>query len=166
MKKQYDILEDLNRLSLETTARVKELTDEIDLVFKNLKKSLISAYNHDSEILYLVEFDSYRISFYKASNYILHEVHISWYESKGKKGYTYPFNYEDAVKTLSTYTNPTSCEILSYSTFGYFDDVKKRYDRIDWIAEKLHKKELLYEVTEDVFLNSIKCVSEFYGVKN
>jgi len=164
MRKQFEILEQLNKLSQETETKISDLRKLIDQEFYKLKTGLINAYNNDADILYLVEFSSGRVEFYKATKNKLHEVSLSWYNSTKKGGYIYPHNYDEAVICLLNYNSPTNCEISSYNEFGYFDDIKKQYERLDWIAEKIHERKFLYEISENDFTNAIKTVSKFYGV--
>lgn len=163
MQKQFEIIERLYEASKESETRIKELRDAIETEFNKLKGTLLSAYDNEAETLYLVQFHSYSLFFFKATKENLYEVKINWYESN-QKLVREPKNYDEAKNILSNYTNPTNCEILSYRTFGYFHDVQKRWDRIDFIAEETHQKKFLFEITEQQFLYAIKCVAQFYGV--
>jgi len=164
MEKQFEILEQLHQLSKETETKIKALREQIDEEFRKLKLSLVNAYDYSQDIMYLVEFGSYNIAFYKVTKERLYEIHISWYNTNSKKGYKYPYNHEEAIFCLHNYNSPTNCEIRSYNEFGYFDDIKKNYLREDWIAEKIHERKYLYEITEKDFHKAVKTVSLFFGV--
>lgn len=164
MQKQFQILEQLHQLSKETETKIKALREQIEEEFRKLKASLVNAYDYSQDIMYLVEFGSYNISFYKVTKERLYEIHLSWYNTTSKKGYKYPYNYEEAVLSLNEYNSPTNCEIRAYNEFGYFDDIKRNYLREDWIAEKIHERKYLYEITESDFHKAVKTVSEFFGV--
>ena len=164
MQKQFQILEQLHQLSKDTETKIKALREQIDEEFRKLKLSLVNAYDYSQDIMYLVEFGSYNIAFYKVTKERLYEIHISWYNTNSKKGYKYPYNYNEAVLSLQDYNSPTNCEIRSYNEFGYFDDIKKNYLREDWIAEKIHERKYLYEITENDFNKAVKTVSVFFGV--
>jgi len=161
MKKQFEIIEQLNKLSKETNERISSLRKVIDEEFNKLKLGLLNAYNNDADIMYLIQFDSYSIIFYKATKEKLTEVFLSWYETNQK--HKYPTTLEDAEEVLRIYEKPTNCEIRSYQTFGYFDDIKKRWDRIDWIAEHVQERKFLYEIEEKDFIKSIQTIAKIYG---
>lgn len=161
MKKQFEILEQLNKLSKETNERISALRKVIDEEFNNLKLGLLNAYNNDADVMYLIQFDSYCITFYKATKEKLTEVVLSWYETNQK--HKYPTTFEEAEEVLKVYENPTNCEIRSYRTFGYFDDIKRRWDRIDWIAEHVQERKFLYEIEEKEFIKSIQTIAKFHG---
>lgn len=163
MQKQFEILEQLHQLSKETETKIKFLREQIDEEFGKLKSKLIHAYDYNQEVMYLVEFSSCSITFYKVTKERLYEVHLSWYDSSSKKGYAYPYNYEEAVFCLKKYSDPTNVEIRSYNEFGYFDDIKRNYLREDWIAEKIHERKYLYEVTKEDFNKAIETVSLFFN---
>lgn len=162
MKKQFEILEQLNKLSKETNEKISSLRKVIDEEFYKLKLALTNAYNHEVDIMYLIQFDSYCITFYKATKEKLTEVVLSWYETKQK--HKYPTTFKEAEEVLRVYEEPTNCEIRSYQNFGYFDDIKKRWDRIDWIAEHVHERKFLYEIDEKDFIKSIQTIAKFHGV--
>jgi HSP90 family molecular chaperone len=161
MKKQFEILEQLNKLSNETNEKISALRKVIDEEFNKLKLGLLNAYDNDADIMYLIHFDSYCLIFYKATKEQLTEVVLSWYKTKQK--HKYPTTFEDAEEVLKVYENPSNCEIRSYQTFGYFDDVKKRWDRIDWIAEHVQERKFLYEIDEKDFIKSIQTIAKFNG---
>ena len=163
MQKQFEIIERLYSASKESETRIKELRDAIEAEFSKLKGMLLSAYNNDADTMYLVQFHSYSLFFFKATKDVLNEVKINWYESN-QKLVREPKNYDEAKNILENYAKPTNCEILSYRTFGYFHDIQRSWDRIDFIAEETHQKKFLFEITEEQFLSAIKCVAQFYGV--
>ena len=161
MKQQFEILKQLNKLSEETNEKISALHKVVDDEFNKLKLALLNAYNNDADVMYLIQFDSYCITFYKATKEKLTEVVLSWYETKQK--HKYPTTLAEAEEVLKVYENPTNCEIRSYQTFGYFDDIKKTWDRIDWIAEHVQKRKFLYEIEEKDFIKSIQTVAKLYG---
>jgi hypothetical protein len=163
MQKQFQILEQLHQLSKETETKIKALREQIEEEFRKLKASLVNAYDYSQDIMYLVEFGSYNISFYIVTKERLYEINLSWYNTTSKKGYKYPYNYEEAVLSLKEYNSPTNCEIC-WIEFGYLDDIKRNYLREDWIAEKIHERKYFYEITESDFHKAVKTVSEFFGV--
>lgn len=162
MEKQFQILEQLNKLSRETNEKISALQKVIDEEFNKLKLELLNAYNNDDDTMYLIQFDGYCLTFYKATKEKLTEVVLSWYDTKQK--YKYPTNFNEAKEVLKVYENPTNCEIRSYQTFGYFDDIKRKWDRIDWIAEHIQEKKFLYEIEEKDFIKSIQTIAKYHNV--
>lgn len=161
MKKQFEILEQLDKLSKETNEKISALRKVIDEEFNKIKLGLLNAYDNEADTMYLIQFDSYCITFYKATKEKLTEVVLSRYGTNQK--HKYPTNCEEAEEVLRIYENPTNCEIRSYQTFGYFDDIKKRWDRIDWIAEHVQDRKFLYEIEEKDFIKSIQTIAKFHS---
>lgn len=162
MKKQFDILEQLNSLAKETNVKITTLRKAIDEEFSKLKSELLNAYDNNAETMYLVQFDSYCITFHMATKQKLTTVRLSWFEAKQK--HKCPINFEEAQEVLEIYENPTNCEIHSYQTFGYFDDINKNYDRIDWIADNIQERKFLYEIEEKDFKKSIQTIVKFFDL--
>jgi hypothetical protein len=76
-----------------------------------------------------------------------------------------PKTFEEAELLLKNIKEPTNCEILSYRDFGYFDDIKKKWERLDWIIEETVDNKFLFEVEESEFVRAVDLVCSFYGIK-
>jgi len=161
MKKQFEILEELYLLTKEVNERISVLKQAEWEEFLKIKNSLINAYDNESDTLYLVKFSYSALYFYKASKDKLTEVFLSWFNND--KPQPVIKNYDEAKQLLETYKNPTNCEIRSYIEFGYFHDIQRRYDRIDWITDSIQKKEFLYEIEKNDFVKSLQVACEFHS---
>lgn len=159
MKRQFEILDKLYKLTKQSEERIKRLKEEINNEHLRIRNELLKAYSHDNNILYLVQFDTYGITFYKATKTKLHEVKLTWYGSKIRIN---PTSYDEALHLLENLSNPTNCEISSYREFGYFHDIEKRWDRIDWITEEIMGRRYLFEIQEMQFKKAMDLVYFFY----
>lgn len=162
MKKQFDLLAQFSAMFEESRNRINKIQEEIDREYSKIKLDLLDIYDHDAEVLYLVKFQyDCLISFYRATKTSLCEVDLSWYNSKRKMP-SIPKTYDEAVIYLKNMNDPTKCEVRDYQEFGYFDDVNKRWERIDWIAENIFEKKFLYEITEKEFLDAVEIMHKFF----
>jgi len=160
MEKQFEIIEKLFLATKESESRITELRNLIESEHFKIRAQFVDLYPHNLDIIYLIQFDNHSINFYKATKENLYEIRLSWFRSKIKLNV--PKNAIEGKKLILEMNNPTNCEIHGYREFGYFDDIHKRFDRIDWITESIMERNFLFEITKDEFDKSINLVSEFY----
>lgn len=160
MKKQFEILEKVFDNIQKSNIKMKKLKEAIEQEYNKIQKELIQCYNHDAEILYLVQFNQYGFSFYKATKEKLHELSLTWFESKTY--FTKPKSEQEGIKLFEEMNSPTNCEIRSYRDFGFFHDINKRWGRIDWITEEIMDKKFLYEIDKKWFNRALEMIFEFY----
>jgi hypothetical protein len=172
MKKQFEILDTLHKLSKDTNDRINELKKAVDVELENLRTNLLKAYDYSQPIMYLVEFKDHQINFYKVHKTHVTCVSLFWLGMNDESGkyvlspitVRKPQTLEEAEKLLKTYNSPTFIDVRGkYAEFGYFHDVMRNYHREDFIAEKIYNKEFLYEITSDDFS---KAISSVYNVYN
>lgn len=162
MKKQFEILEELDKITKESISSISDLKIKIEQETQKIKSKLLDLYDNDLEVLYLVDFYSDgMMHFHKATKDRLSTITLNWYDSKFR--YKVPRNYEEGLKAVNEYPAPTYCDIQAYNTFGYFHDIKARYDRIDWIAQKTRDKQYLFQIEEADFIMAIDSVHNFYS---
>lgn len=161
MKRQFELIEKIYESSKKTEERIRVLREEIQKEQNAIKRSLIDLYDHEADVLYLIDFQDYSMSFYKATKEHKVEVYLSWFNSKVKV--KKPKSYEEAFDLLNNLPNPSNSEIRSYDSFGYFDDIKARYDRIDWIVEQTSEKRFLYDITKETFIKSLELTVDLHS---
>jgi len=162
MKKQFEIIEELAKLTKESVTSISKLRIKIQEETQKIKSKLIDVYDNNLDILYLVDFYSDgMMHFHKADKEKVSTITLNWYDCKFR--YKVPKNYEEGLRAIKDYPTPTNCDISSYNTFGYFHDIKSRYDRIDWISEKTQDKCYLFQVEESDFIKAMDSVHNHYA---
>lgn len=171
MKTQFEILGKL-------LGKIKASNDEIERL-KNLiaqetggiKSELLSAYNHESDVMFLVEFTKWQTTFYKATTERLYEVDLFYGYGRNVNEVT---DYEEAVKRINTNIIPKQSSMSSHKEFGIeLSDELDAYgrtvtinvskgERIEWITDKIIRGMFLYEITEEEYLGAIEVAANCY----
>jgi hypothetical protein len=160
MKRQFELLEELYKKSEEANVRIAAVRREIEREYAKIRKEIIEAYDHEKEVMLLVQFGDYSLDFHMATKEKLSTIKLTWFESNIK--IRKPKTYEEAVELLRNYHDPSNCELSSYQTFGYFDDIEKRWDRVDWITENLMEKNFLFDIEEADFTKALNTLYKHY----
>lgn len=171
MKAQFEILGKL-------LGKIKTSNDEIERL-KNLiahetgsiKSELLTAYDHDADVMFLVEFTKWQTTFYKATKDRLYEVDLFYGYGRNVNDVT---DYDGAVKRLTTNILPKQSSMSSYKEFGVglSDELDahgrlvtievSKGERIEWITDKTIRGMFLYEVTEEEYLGAIEVAADCY----
>jgi hypothetical protein len=161
MEKQFEAFKINADIIKKTKSKKSELEQQLLGYDSELKKMIVETYDNSVDVMYLVVFDVYMIRFIKATKHQLHTVSMSWYNDNTK--FKKPKDTIEATLLLDTFKNPTNCEISSYETFGYFDDIDKEFMRIDWIKDSLMNNKIPYETTYKYFKKALDTTCEFYS---
>lgn len=166
MKKQFEIIEKIYEAIQDSEIKISALKKAIEEEYYAARQKLINAYNHEEAVLYLVQFETYGLVFHKATKKRVSSIHLTWFDNPTSKiVYRTAKTFKDGQRILNNICDPcppTNVEIMSYNTFGYFDDIEKHYERIDWITENIMDKKFLYEITSEDFNKAVKVVADFY----
>jgi hypothetical protein len=158
--KQFELIETLYESTKVSSSRIQELQLLIETEIAKTKAGLLSLYETNEEVSYLIQFDTYHLKFHRATKEQLSTITLSWFKSK--TSFTKPKNITEATEILNNFKDPTNCEIGSYQEFGFFHDINKRYDRIDWIAEETYQGKFLFTIDKETFFKAITAVANFY----
>jgi len=162
--KQFELLNDFYLATKETKSRISELRIAIEKELSEMKEKILSLYNHEEDIMYLICFDgSCFIDFYKVTKKRKIQIHVAWLSVNDGFSFSNPNTLEEAELIIQTMNNPTHCEIRDYITFGYFDDINNRYDREDWISEETHNGKFLFNIEKEIFVKALDMCYNLYS---
>ena len=130
MKKQFEIIEQLSKLSQETNQKISALRKHIEDEHNKLKSALLNAYDNDADVMYLVDFREYfYLKFYKATKENLVELSM-FFDSE--TDYKRPKTFEEAEELLKTYKTMPYCT----RNLDLIYDASKYKPKMDKLVEK------------------------------